>query len=243
MEIQGVLDNTLIIVMSDNGRPFPRCKNRVYDSGMKTPFIVFWPDGFKFKGNVTKSLISAVDIAPTILELAGLTSPEEYQGVSFAPILNNPTAEVRTVVFSEHNWHDYEAYERMARTKNFLYVRNERPNFTNCGPADSKNSPTQHALNQVRDEGNLTSAQADIFVTPRPREELFDVKKDPMQLVNIASLPVYEEKLIQMRKLIENWQYNTGDTTPENLTPDRFDRETGKPLDKHWERGTMPGVR
>ena len=147
------------------------------------------------------------------------------------------------MVFSEHNWHDYEAYERMVRTKKFLYVLNERPNLTNCGPADSKNSPTQYALNQVRYKGNLTSAQADIFISPRPKEELFDVANDPMQLVNIASLSEYKKKLAQMRQLLKNWQYNTSDTTPENLTPDWFDRETGEALKIQRKRGTMPGKR
>ncbi len=241
LDRQGVLDNTMIIVMADNGRPFPRCKTRVYDSGMKTPFIVFWPNGINAKGGKTTCLLSSVDIAPTILALAGVTPPQEYQGVSFVPVLNNPAAEVRTAVFAEHNWHDYEAHERMMRTNDYLYVLNARPGLTNCGPADSKNSPTQHSLNLVREQGVLTPAQADIFVSPRPREELFDLKNDPMQLINIASLPAYNEKLIEMRRLLDNWQYNTGDTTPEHLTPDRFDRETGRSLPGEWNRGTMPG--
>jgi arylsulfatase A-like enzyme len=241
LERQGILDNTIIIVMSDNGRPFPRCKTRVYDSGMKTPFIVFWPKGIKDKGKISENLISAIDIAPTILELAGVKIPDEYQGKSFSTILKNPTASVRNVVFSEHNWHDYEAHERMARTKDFLYVLNSRPNLTNCGPADSKNSPTQHALNRVRDAGNLSPAQADIFISPRPHEELYDIKNDELQLVNIASLPAYQAKLGEMRKLLKNWQHNTEDTVPEKLTPDWYDRETGKALDIERKRGTMPG--
>jgi N-sulfoglucosamine sulfohydrolase len=242
LEKQGVIDNTVIIVMSDNGRPFPRCKTRVYDSGMKTPFIVFWPKGIQHKGVQSESLISSIDIAPTILELAEIEPPSEYQGYSFVPILNNPSEEIRNVVFSEHNWHDYEAHERMARTKEFLYVLNSRSNFTNCGPADSKRSSTQYALNKVRDNGQLTAAQNDIFMSPRPGEELFDVKNDPLQIINIASLPAFQKKLKEMRKLLKNWQYNTGDSTPEHLTPDWFDRETGESLDIERKRGTMPGV-
>ena len=141
LEKQSVLDNTVIIVMTDNGRPFPRCKTRVYDSGMKTPFIVFWPKGIRSKGSQTESLISAIDIAPTILELAGINPPVEYQGKSFVPVLKNPSEEIRTAIFSEHNWHDYEAHERMIRTKDYFYVLNARPILTNCGPADSNHRP------------------------------------------------------------------------------------------------------
>lgn len=241
LEKQGVLDNTVIIVMADNGRPFPRCKTRVYDSGMKTPFIVFWPEGIRSKGSQTASMISAIDIAPTILELAGIKPPDEYQGKSFVPVLKNPTAEIRTAIFSEHNWHDYEAHERMMRTKDYLYVLNARPNLTNCGPADSKASPTQHALNQARDDGKLTPAQADVFMSPRPSEELFDVKNDPEQFLNLVSVPEYQEKLKEMRGLLKNWQVVTEDTTPNDLTPDWYDRETGGALKIERKRGTMPG--
>jgi len=242
LEKQGVLDNTFIIVMADNGRPFPRCKTRVYDSGMKTPFIVYWPKGLKEKGVSSESLISSVDIAPTILTLAGVSVPETYQGVSFLPIMKNTEAEVRDMVFSEHNWHDYEAYERMARTRDFLYVYNARPNFSNCGPADSKCSPTQYALNKVRDEGKLTPAQTDVFLTPRPAEELFDLKLDNDQFLNVASVERYQKELERMRTLLKKWQKDTGDTTPEHLTPDWYDRETGDALKIKQVRGTMPGV-
>lgn len=241
LEKQDVLDNTMIIVMADNGRPFPRCKTRVYDSGMKTPFIVFWPKGIRRKGIKTESLISAIDIAPTILELAGIKAPDDYQGTSFVHVFKNPAADIRTSVFSEHNWHDYEAHERMIRTKDYLYVLNAMPNLTNGGPADSKKSATQQALNQIRDDGKLTQAQADIFMAPRPEEELFDVRNDPEQFLNLASMPQFQEKLKEMRGLLKNWQYNTGDTTPEYLTPDWHNRETGKALKTERKRGTMPG--
>lgn len=241
LEKQGVLDNTLIIVMADNGRPFPRCKTRVYDSGMKTPFIVYWPNGLKEKGGLTKSLISSIDIAPTILEIAGIDPPNGFQGESFVPILENPTEEIRNAVFAEHNWHDYEAYERMIRTKDFLYVLNKRPNLSNGGPADSKTSATQQSLNQLREKGELAPAQADIFMIPRPKEELFDLENDPEQILNVASLSQYQRKLVELRSRLKNWQMNTGDTTPDHVTPDWFDRETGKALNVERQRGTMPG--
>ena len=92
LEKQGVADNTIIIFMADNGRPFPRCKTRVYDSGMKTPFIIKWPQGIKEAGKVCNSLVSAIDIAPTILELCNVPVAECFQEKNFLlclPILNN----------------------------------------------------------------------------------------------------------------------------------------------------------
>ena len=95
LERQNVLDNTVIIFMADNGRPFPRCKTRLYDSGIKTPFIIHWPEGLTYKNEQTPSLISAIDIAPTILAVAGLDPGPRIQGVSMVPILKDLDAKVR----------------------------------------------------------------------------------------------------------------------------------------------------
>ena len=89
LEEQGVLDNTIIIIMADNGRPFVRAKIRLNDSGIKTPFVVHWPAGIEQSGKPCDSLVSVIDIAPTILDLAGITSPSTFQGVSFTRLLDS----------------------------------------------------------------------------------------------------------------------------------------------------------
>jgi len=124
---QGVLDDTCILFMADNGRPFPRCKTRLYDSGIKTPLIVHWPNGSVKPGSVCTSLVSAIDIAPTILNLAGLESPPSFQGVSMAALLTNPEKSIRQYVFAEHNWHGQIAHERMVRRGDYVYIRNAHP--------------------------------------------------------------------------------------------------------------------
>jgi arylsulfatase A-like enzyme len=96
---QKVVDNTIVIFMSDNGRPFPRSKTTLYDDGVKTPFIVHWPAGIPRPAKA-HGLISAIDIAPTLLELAGVPRPATFQGVSFLPILCNPAATVRETTSS-----------------------------------------------------------------------------------------------------------------------------------------------
>lgn len=240
---QGVLDNTLIIIMSDNGRPFPRSKTRLYDSGIKTPFIVKWNDGLPARGLVSNSLISVIDIAPTVLDLAGVEGLPGFQGKSFASVLKDPASDFRNYAFAEHNWHDYEALERMVRTKDFLYVLNLRPHLGNPGPADSNGSPSFKDLKDLRDAGKLSAAQADVFMTPRPAEELYDCRNDPMQLVNVASLPQHKEILEALRRVLLRWRDDTKDTTPETLTADWYDRETGEALEVNRIRGEMPGGR
>ncbi len=241
LEKQGVLDNTFIIIMSDNGRPFPRSKTRVYDSGMKTPFVIKWNDGLPRKGAVSNSLVSVIDIAPALLELAGADVLPSFQGKSFAPVLKDPERDFRKYVFSEHNWHDHEALERMVRTKDFLYVLNLRPNLSNPGPADSNSSPSFQDLKDIREAGELTAAQADVFIVPRPAEELFDCRKDPLQLVNRASVPEYQNQLRDLRQVMQQWREETVDTNPTKLTGDWYNRETGESLDIERTRGEMPG--
>ncbi|CAN5886514.1 sulfatase [soil metagenome] len=243
LQRQGIEENTLLMILSDNGSPFPRGKTRVYDSGMKTPLVIKWGRGIAQPGGVSNSLVSVIDIASTLLEIAGVVPNKGIQGQSFTGLLKDPGTEHRQFVFSEHNWHDYEAHERMVRSKDFLYVLNSRPNLSNHGPADSNRSPSFMDLKDLRDRGELTHAQNDIFMVPRPREELYDCTTDPMQIANIASLPQYEKDLKNMREEMERWRAETQDNTPDELTKDWFDRETGKRLaeDKHT-RGEMPGI-
>ena len=182
---QGVLDNTLIFVFADNGRPFPRAKTRLHDSGMKTALVAHWPQGIKAIGQPSSSMVSIIDLAPTVLTAAGVRPPESMQGVSLLPLFDDPEAHVRHYVFSEHNWHDYEAYGRSVRGDGFLYLINKRPHLPWQGPADSVRSASHLALLKKK-QGKLTDAQQDVFLAPRPAIELYDVHNDPHQLNNLA---------------------------------------------------------
>ena len=242
LKAQKELDNTLIIIMSDNGRPFPHSKTRVNDRGMKTPFVMHWPKGIKNKGLSSNSLVSAVDIAPTLLTLAGINYPDQFQGHSFHKLLVNPDQTFRNYIFAEHNWHDYEAHERMVRNKDYMYILNSRPMQPQNGPADAVGSPSFKELEMLRDQGKLSAIQADVFMVPRPHEELYDYSRDPLQLLNIASLPEYAETLKSMRKVLNQWMKETGDNIPENLTKDWYLKEAGLiKTEFHNVRGEMPG--
>ena len=242
LKTQQELDNTLIIIMSDNGRPFPHSKTRVNDRGMKTPFVMHWPKGIKKIDTSSKSLISAVDIAPTLLTLAGIDIPDTLQGHSFDRLLTEPDLPFRNYLFAEHNWHDYEAHERMVRNKSYMYILNSRPMQPQNGPADAVGSPSFNDLEILRTQGKLSAIQADVFMVPRPHEELYDCSRDPLQLLNVASLPEYGETLISMRNILSEWMTETGDNIPENLTKDWYLKEAGLiKTEYHNIRGEMPG--
>ncbi|MFW5710046.1 MAG: sulfatase [Bacteroidota bacterium] len=243
LEKQNALNNTMVIVMADNGRPFPHSKTRVNDRGMKTPFIIFYPDEVEMKAQAANSLISSIDIAPTIAEMAGAEIPVSFQGRSFLSVIENPSNDFRNYVFAEHNWHDYEAHERMVRDKDFMYILNSRPNEPQLGPADVIESPSFTELRALYAKGKLSAVQSDVFMVPRPQEELYDYKKDPQQLLNVASVPEHKEQLDKMRDILQKWMNETGDNIPVNLTKDWYLRVPGYVETAANEvRGEMPGA-
>jgi N-sulfoglucosamine sulfohydrolase len=156
---QGIIDNTVFVFMSDNGSAFPGSKTRVNDSGMKSPFIIKWPKGIAKRGVTSDGLVSSIDIAPMLLHLAGIPAPATMQGRSFDQLLQKPSTPFRKYVFSEHNWHDYAAYERSVRTKDYLYLINKRPELDNAGSIDVNQSPSAEALKTARREGKLSAFQ------------------------------------------------------------------------------------
>ena len=217
---QGVLENTVIIIAADNGRPFPRDKSRLYDSGIKTPWIIHYPKMIK-KAAVSKSLLSVIDLSATCLELSGITKPEAIQGQSFIPILKNPEAKIRDMVFAEHNWHVYKNHERMVRFGDFVYIKNNYPNQANlCYESDTK-YPAGKELWEAHLAGKTTAQQQQVFANPCPDEELFKLSSDPNQLTNLAGNIEYAEQLKEARQLLADWTEQTGDSIPAKPTPNR----------------------
>ena len=219
---QGVLENTMIVVSADNGRPFPRCKSRMYDSGIKTPWVVHFPEVI-INPAVTQSLISVIDLSATCLELAGIKSPECVQGRSFLPILQKPETRIREVVFAEHNWHVYRNHERMVRFGDYLYIKNNFPNQPNLCYESDDHYPAGEELWKAHAAGKTQPEQQQVFANPCPLEELFQVKEDPHQLNNIADDEKHIKALNQARALLAKWTEQTGDSIPDNPTPNRHD--------------------
>lgn len=229
LDLQGVAKDTLVLFLSDNGRPFPRDKTTVYDSGIKTPLLVRWP-GHVAPGSVTGSLVSVVDIAPTLLELAGVEAPATFQGRSFAPVFQDPSSPGRHHVFAERNWHDFDSHARAVRDARFKYIRSYDAALPLTPPADAVRSPTYQAMRRLGGEGRLPPSQMVCFGAPRPPEELYDCEADPDELRNLALDPAHAETLAELRAALDAWQKETDDEPKGLRAPDEFDRETGRPL-------------
>ena len=229
IEKQGIEEDTFVLFFSDNGRPFPRDKTTLYDGGIKTPWIVRWPRCVR-AGSFCVQLISSVDIAPTILALAGIDIPLNFQGHSFMPLLTNPTAKIRDYIYAEDHWHDYEDLGRAVRSEQYKYIRNDYPDLAATPPADVGRSQTFKAIQRLRAQGKLNKNQMSCFIKPRPVEELYDVINDPHELHNLSDNPRYVHVLKELRQVLRDWSKRTNYRIPMVRTPDEFDRETGEPL-------------
>jgi arylsulfatase A-like enzyme len=172
-------------------------------------------------------VVSAVDIAPTLLDLAGVAVPATVQGRSFAPILKDPKASIRQYAFAEKHWHDYDDEVRAVTTGRFKYIRNYNPERPGTPSSDGVRSPAYQVALALRGTGRLTPAQTNIFLVPRPIEELYDCAADPFETSNLAGNPAYAATLDELRRALTGWQKETGDWIPVKRAPDEFDRETG----------------
>lgn len=220
----GEYEKTLIVITGDNGMPFPRAKANAYDAGARIPLIISMPG--TTPAMRVDDLVSLTDLAPTILELAGQTIPKEMSGESLWPLLTKGSAQTRHAVFIERERHanvrnpELGYPVRAIRTKDYLYIRNYAPErwpagdpelYHSVGPfGDVDDSPSkQFILNNRRD---ITVAPFfERGFAKRPAHELYDLRKDPDQLNNVAADPAYKEVLAVLKKQLNAWQTSTAD--------------------------------
>ncbi|MDA8744294.1 sulfatase [Rubripirellula amarantea] len=229
LDSQGVAENTVVLFISDNGRPFPRDKTTLYDGGIRTPWIVRWPQKVT-AGVVTNSLVSAVDIAPTFLALAGGDRSElKSDGQSFADVLTNPLTNTREFAFAEDHWHDYEDHARCIVDQRFKLIRNDYVDLPATPSADAGRGLSWQDMLRLNQAEELTEAQQSCFRSPRPHWELFDLQRDPGELSNRIDDPAYQSVKQRLTRALDQWTLKTDDYIPTKRTPDEFDRVTGEP--------------
>ncbi|WP_228852996.1 sulfatase family protein [Aegicerativicinus sediminis] len=202
----GLYDKTIIFFYSDHGGPLPRQKREIYDSGLKVPFMV---KGITGEVGRTDRLISFVDLAPTMLSLAGIKPPEYLEGKAF---LGSYKAENRNYVFgSSDRFDEYSDRIRAVRNKQYLYLRNDYPNLPKYKDVGyRKNIPMMPVFLKLKEMGKLNTIQQSWFET-KTEEELYDCENDPFNIHNLAEDHKYATILAEMRKALENHLENRHD--------------------------------
>jgi len=234
LERRGELENTLIIITSDNGCPFPRVKGQMYDEDFRLPFVASW-QGQISGGRVTDDLCSFIDLMPTYLELADLSIPEKLPGRSLLPLLVSSESGVidstRDRVFMGREQHDLGREDdlgypvRCIRTAEFLLSVNFEPDRWPAGNPETgfpgcDSSPTKEKILVLNAEGS--SHFYNLAFGKRPRFELFDVRSDPYCLSNLADDPAHTQTLQSLFHSLMNELETSGD--PRLTQPDYFDR-------------------
>jgi len=200
----GHLENTLVIVTSDNGMPFPRAKATLYDLGTRVPLVMMWP-GVIEPGRVVEDMVSLTDFAPTFLDIAGLRVPSDMTGRSLLPVLESTASgqvdPTRDRIFTARERHAQSREgllgypSRAIRTHDHLYIRNyapdrwpmgDPPNFGDTDSFDmSYEVPTKEYLMEHRDDEDVAPL-FDLCFGKRPAEELYEIATDPFQMKNLA---------------------------------------------------------
>ena len=214
LEEDGLMENTIIMFMSDHGDCLPRSKRWIYDSGIKVPLIVYYPSKFLPKGfeqpTRDANLYSFVDLPPTVLELAGVPVPEWIQGKSIVSVLKE---EPREYVYAGRDRMDNRYDTRRAvRNDQFKYIKNYTPEVPYSQEITFLNQmPLMTEIHFMNASGTLNENQSYWLKGPKPSEELYDLTTDPFELVNLAQLDAYKDSVQKMSAALTNWQDLYGD--------------------------------
>lgn len=232
LEDAGLMENTIIFFFSDHGGPLPRGKRLHYESGLRVPMMIRFPNRLKHEFN--NDMISFVDLAPTVLKLANVEIPEHMQGQSLVGNMGNN----REYVFGTGDRFDeFSDRVRSVISKDYVYVRNfypDKPAYKDV--SYRKNIPMMNDLLALNESGDLNTAQSYWFRQTKTTEEFYLRKKDPYSLNNIITDSRYQKQVQVLREAMDQWLAEVGDLgkTPEEelflqMWPNGEQPQTEKP--------------
>jgi len=219
LEKKGILDNTLVVVTSDNGMPFPRNKGQAYDFSNRLPLAIMWKDGISDPGRVVHDFVSFIDFAPTFIELAGLewdqTGMAPTPGRSLTGIFkagNDPGPPFRDHVIFGKERHDVgrpndQGYPIRGMIRDgYLYVHNFEPSRwpagnPETGYTNTAGSPTKTLILEMRRQGK-DQEYWNINFGKRPLEELYNITEDPMCMHNLAGKEEFSTRIAEMKEML-----------------------------------------
>jgi N-sulfoglucosamine sulfohydrolase len=218
LEKDGLAGDTLILFMADHGQSHVRAKQFCYDSGLRIPLIIRWPQNFPVPGNfkpgtVNDRILEATDFTATTIALAGIPKPPGMQGRVF---LGERAEPPRQYAFGARDRCDETVFRfRTVRDARYRYIRNftpERP-FLQTNDYKERSYPVWNLLKELHAQGKLTPVQEVLCAPTMPPEELYDLDKDPFEIVNLAtsSSPDDQAVLKRLRVELERWIEESND--------------------------------
>jgi N-sulfoglucosamine sulfohydrolase len=216
LEDDGLADSTIVVFFGDNGQAHIRGKQFCYEEGLSVPLIIRWPTRFPIPahfspGTVDSRLLMAIDLAPTMLALAGSTVPGTMQGQVF---LGPQTGPDRKYVFAARDRCDETAFRlRTVRDARYRYIRNFTPDrpFLQANRYKETSYPVWNLLKTLHSSGKLSPVQERLCATTMPEEELYDLERDAHEIDNLAGRPEHLATLERLRTVLEDWIVKTDD--------------------------------
>jgi len=216
LESSRVKDNTLVIFTADHGIPYPGAKWTLFDAGILTPLIMYWP-GTKLEGpKVYNQLAGNVDFLPTVLELVGIAIPENLHGYSFAAVLKGAQSQSpRKEIYAQRTSHAlYDNLSRCVRTEQYKLIRYFEPGRTVIYPTDAvPQRVARHVERPRRKSGR------------RPVVELYDVQADPHERNNLAQSPRYAKLVRELSDKLWAWMEQVNDPLLKGPLPTPYYKE------------------
>ena len=204
----GLAQDTIIFYYGDHGSGMPRSKRWPYNSGLRVPLVIHVPDKWKhlapkeYKiGGSSDRLVGFIDLAPTVLSVAGVNPPKHMQGHAFMGKFQTPE---QPYGYGFRGRMD-ERYDmlRVVRNKRYIYIRNYMPHKVYGQYIEYMfKTPTTTIWKQLFDEGKLNAAQSRFWQT-KPAEELYDLQADPDEVNNLAQSPDHQAILVELRNAQE----------------------------------------
>ena len=211
LQKRGLLENTIVIWMGDNGRCQIRGKGYLFEDGIRCPLIISGK-GIE-AGKVVEDLVSGVDLTATILALAGIERPAHMQGQAF---LDNPDYHPKEHVFAVRDrWDEVVDCSRTIVGKRFKYIYNFMPEVPYDAHQKYLNIPLVRPilplLRQMNSDGELTPEQAYFFRPAKEQEQLYDLQEDPFELSNLADVAEHKTAKAELKKRLFAWIEKSGD--------------------------------
>lgn len=231
LEADGLLENTIIVVFGDNGECHVRGKQFCYEEGLRVPLITVWPKNFPTpkhheKGTVDDRLLMAIDLAPTMIDIAGAKVPPKMQGQVF---LGDRAAKPRQYAFGARDRCDMTVMRiRSVCDQRYRYIRNFTPDtpFLAYNRYKEAQYPVWTLLPKLHKEGKLDAVQAFLCQPRMPDEELYDLKEDPHQIHNLAKSADQQKTLARLRGVLNQWIEDTNDQGRVFESPEVVERES-----------------
>ena len=202
----------MVMFLSDHGMPLPFAKTAVYHHSTRTPWIVRWP-GMVPPNTVDRHhMISAVDLTPTLLDIAGIERPQGFDGRSFLPLLEGEAQSGRDMIVKEYNENAGAGRHpmRSVQTRKYGYIFNPWADGQRVFKTATTGTLTYRIMRELAQTDPQAAARIELF-DHRVLEEFYDYENDPDALHNLIDDPAYQGEINRLRKSLENWMVQTGD--------------------------------